>query len=169
MVEITTLTQELIAIPSLSGKEKAVQEFLFQKLTEMGSEPFFQGENLVLHLKGKDGSRSFVFNSHVDVVDPGEISRWKYSPWEAVIAEDRLYGRGAADMKAGVAASATVAKELLKQKDDLPTDVWFVFVTKEETDGSGTKSFTEWFKSQGYWDQYQQIGAVFTEPTFPLR
>lgn len=158
------ILQELIRIPSYSGQEQDIQRYIKQQLENTGIRPFFQGDNLIAHFKGKTPSRAFIFNSHVDVVDVGGESKWIHSPWSATIENGRIYGRGASDMKSGVFASMTTAITLA-QNPELPCDVWFTYVVREETDGSGTKEFAEWFKREGYRDRYHEMAAVFTEPT----
>lgn len=158
------LLQQLIKIPSYSGQEQKIQQFIKDHFEENGMETFFQNENLVVYLKGKDPTRAFIFNSHTDVVDVGDESKWKHGPWSGDIEGGRIYGRGASDMKGGVYASIETAKSLFKEGQP-PTDIWFTYVVREETDGSGTKSFAKWFKEHGYPKQYKEIAAIFTEPT----
>ncbi|MDO8503474.1 MAG: M20/M25/M40 family metallo-hydrolase [bacterium] len=164
-MERLNLLQELLRIPSYSGQEREIQNHIRLRLVEAGAQPFFQGENLVLHLKGGDESRAFIFNSHVDVVSVGEEGSWKHGPWSGDIENGRIYGRGASDMKSGVFASIQTAISLIKREGTLPCDVWFTYVAKEEVDGSGTKEFAEWFKKQGYLGRYREVAALFTEPT----
>lgn len=156
--------QNLLRIPSYSGKEAAIQEHILHEFSASGIEVFQQDENVVVHLKGKDQTRAFIFNSHVDVVDVGDEKRWAHDPWGAEIVDGKIYGRGASDMKSGVAASMEAAK-ILAKREELPCDVWFTYVVREEEDGAGTISFAAWFKGEGYLDQYKEIAAVFTEPT----
>lgn len=158
--------QDLIKIPSYSAsaQEANIQKYIKKQLEIAGMKPFFQGDNLIIHLKGIDQSRAFIFNGHVDVVDIGNIAKWKYSPWEGKVVNGRIYGRGTSDMKGGILAMMETAKSLVR-KSELPTDVFFAFVVKEETDGEGTKQFADWLKSNGYIKQYLELAAVFAEPT----
>ena len=159
------LLKDLLRIPSYSGQEKQVLTFINQYFTDHNVESFFQNNNLVVHFKGKNPTRAFIFNSHVDVVDTGDESRWKHKPWEAEVDESRIYGRGASDMKSGVYASMEFATSLAKEQSQPPTDLWFTYVVNEEVDGSGTQDFADWFKTNGYLDQYKEMTAIFTEPT----
>ncbi len=154
----------LVRIPSYSEQEIAVQQHIANWFTERDLQPFAQGENLVLHLKGADSTRALIFNSHVDVVDAGDESKWEYGPWSGHIKDDRIYGRGTSDMKSGAAVSMELAARM-NERVDLPYDLWFTYVVREETDGKGTQSFAQWFEDQGYTDQYQEVAVVFTEPT----
>lgn len=127
-------------------------------------EPFFQGGNLVVKLTGKDQSRAFIFNGHVDVVDIGDPANWQHDPWEGKVVDGRIYGRGTSDMKGGVLAIMEAAKSIVK-KDIAPTDIWLTFVIQEETDGAGTKQFVKWFESEGYISKYKELASIFAEPT----
>lgn len=156
--------QKLISIPSYSTEEIEIQSYIKKHLEGSGIQPFLQGHNLIVHLKGADQTRAFIFNGHVDVVDTGDIGNWKHDPWKGEIIDGKIFGRGASDMKGGIVSMMEIAKSLAK-KDPLPTDVWFTFVVEEELDGAGTKQFAEWFKSEGYLAGYQEMSAVFAEPT----
>lgn len=156
--------KELVAIPSYSGEEVKAQLYIKQQLQSSGLEPFDQGGNLLLHLKGRDQKRALIFNGHVDVVNIGDESKWLHPPWSGHIEDGKMYGRGTSDMKAGVVAIMSIAETLATQ-GSLPTDVWFSFVTKEEVDGSGTESFVKWFEEQGYKDQYSDLAVLIAEPT----
>jgi len=158
------ILQDLIRIPSYSGKERPILDYIQNHFCRSGLETFFQNRNLLLHLEGRDRSRAFIFNSHVDVVDAGDETRWIHRPWSGDIEGDRIYGRGATDMKSGVYASMETA-EVLAKRHELPCDVWFTYVVEEETDGAGTKEFAEWFKTQGFLTRYRQTASLFTEGT----
>lgn len=156
--------KELINYQSYSGQEKPVLDHIKKDLEGANMKPFFQGSNLVVKLTGQDQSRAFIFNGHIDVVDVGNLADWNHDPWSGEVEEGRIYGRGTSDMKGGVLAIMETAKSLLK-RGSLPTDVWLTFVTQEETDGAGTKQFIEWFRSEGYLNQYKNLASVFAEPT----
>lgn len=156
--------KELINFQSYSGQEKGVLEYIKTDLEKAKMEPFFQDCNLIVKLTGKNQNRAFIFNGHVDIVDIGDPSGWKYDPWAAEVIDGRIYGRGTSDMKGGILAMMETAKLLLKRGTP-PTDIWFTFVAQEETDGSGTRQFVEWFQSKGYSSQYKELSSVFAEPT----
>jgi acetylornithine deacetylase len=92
--------------------------------------------NLVATLKGVGGGRSLLLNGHTDVIPVGE--GWSDDPWSATIRNGRIYGRGSADMKSGV-ASHIVAVELIKAAGlKLKGDVLINVVVDEEVSGHGT-------------------------------
>lgn len=159
------ILQELIRIPSYSGKEKSILDYIKVKLESYDLKPFFQDKNLLVYLKGKDQTKAFIFNAHVDVVDAGNPNKWiGGNPFEVKEKDGRIYGRGTSDTKGGVYTLMELAKSLAERRE-LPCDVWFTFVVQEETDGFGTASFGEWFGKRGYKKQYKGVIALLTEPT----
>ena len=124
--KLVRLIQDLVRIPSVSGKEEEVQKFVFKKLTELElnpefilpdvetlkkSEDYFETTsftkfgyknrpNVVGILKGTGKGRSICLNGHIDVVSPEPIEQWSHDPWGGEEEGDFIYGRGAGDMKA---------------------------------------------------------------------
>ena len=152
--------QEMIAIPSVTGDEAAIQKYLSQHLAKIGLDidmwetdweklkkhpgyrPVDRGyegrPNIVATLKGKGGGRSLLLNGHTDVIPVGNGEGWSDNPWSASIKDGRIYGRGSADMKSGV-ASHIMAVECLKAAGiKLKGDVLINIVIDEEVSGHGT-------------------------------
>lgn len=160
------LISDLIKIKSVSGKETKLTEFLIKYLTTRGFQPISQDNNILLYFKGKNPHDAIIFNAHTDTVPPGNLSSWRYPPFgnkAGINIGNKFYGLGASDDKAGIASLILLAKDLAKQK--LQKDVWLIFVSKEEVDGSGTKNFIKWFKNEGWLGKYKRISAVICEPT----
>ena len=84
---------------------------------------------------GPGGGRSLTFNGHIDVVPAAPEHRWSYDPWGAEIEGGRMYGRGAADMKAGVVAMLGAVRAL--RDVGLRGDVLVETVIEEECTGNG--------------------------------
>lgn len=157
---------DLVKIESLSGKEENLATFLIKHLTSLGFKPFSQEGNVILQIKGENKENAIVFNAHMDTVPPGDLTSWKYPPVgkkAGVCMENKLYGLGASDDKAGIASLLLLAKKLVDKPPK--NDVWLTFVVKEEVDGSGTKNFIKWFTSEGWLKKYEKISAVICEPT----
>ena len=152
------LLRNMIAIPSVTGDEAAIQKFLADYMAGLGLDidmwetdwealkkhpgyrPVARGyegrPNLVTTLKGSGGGRSLLLNGHTDVIPVG--AGWTDDPWSATIRDGRIYGRGSADMKSGV-ASHIVAVELIKAAGvKLKGDVYINVVVDEEVSGHGT-------------------------------
>lgn len=157
---LISFLQKLIQIPSVTGDEGHIQDFLEQHLIkldmkvdkfipsieELRSHPAYVKEassyenrpNVVAVRKGVGGGRSMLFNGHVDVIPEGSAENWEHGPWSGDIAEGRMFGRGVSDMKSGVAAF-TMAIEAIRECDiTLKGDVIAEYVMDEELTGNGT-------------------------------
>ncbi|HMK43304.1 MAG TPA: ArgE/DapE family deacylase, partial [Dissulfurispiraceae bacterium] len=93
--------------------------------------------NIIGTLQGKGGGRSLLLNGHCDVVPPEPLDAWTLDPWGASIREDRLYGRGAGDMKAGLIANFFALKAVLDAGIELNGAVMLQSVVDEEAGGGG--------------------------------
>lgn len=94
-------------------------------------------------LRGRGGGRSVAVNGHVDVVPVGDTSAWEHDPWGGEVADGRLWGRGATDMKGGVAAGIVAVRALREAGVDLAGDVWVHAVTDEEVVGMSTRRLVQ--------------------------
>ncbi|MEM6376429.1 MAG: succinyl-diaminopimelate desuccinylase, partial [Pseudomonadota bacterium] len=107
--------------------------------------------------------RSFGFNGHTDVVPVGEASAWTRAPFSAEIAEGVLWGRGAADMKSGVAAFAAAAIDFVRET---PPDGAVILAITGDEEGEatdGTKALLSWMEEAGERMDVCLVG----EPTCP--
>ncbi len=109
--ELVDLATRLVQTPTENppGNEKAAAKFLKPILSKMGFKietvlsP--QGRwNIVAEKRWGRGGRTLIFNGHLDVVPAGDPSQWKYPPFQGKLAKGRIYGRGASDMKGGIAS-----------------------------------------------------------------
>jgi succinyl-diaminopimelate desuccinylase len=116
--------------------------------------------NIIVHIKSAGQKPALVFAGHLDVVPPGG-AEWKYPPFEAVEEDGRLYGRGSADMKAGIAAIAGAIRGIAADKTELKGDLIFAATAGEETDSCGAKRFVAQYSS----DLPAIAGIVIPEPT----
>ena len=114
---VVSLTQELIRFQSVNppGNEKPAAEYLAARLRDLGLEAIIEDvepgrANMVARVRG-EGDGHLVFTGHLDVVPPGG-QKWKHDPFAAELVDGRIYGRGSADMKGGVAAIATAMAAL---------------------------------------------------------
>jgi acetylornithine deacetylase len=88
--------------------------------------------NVVGVLRGSAGGRSILLNGHLDVVDAEPTQAWRHGPWDAAVSGDRLYGRGAADMKGGIASAISAVRALRSSGTVLAGDVIIELVVGEE-------------------------------------
>jgi acetylornithine deacetylase len=93
---------------------------------------------LIARWRGEGGGPSLLLNGHVDVVDPGPDVAWGGDPFRARVAAGRLIGRGAADMKSGVAAMIVAVEALRAAGVRLAGDLVVNTVTDEESTGAGS-------------------------------
>jgi acetylornithine deacetylase len=89
-------------------------------------------------LRGAGGGRSLIINGHVDVVDPGDAEDWSSPPFAAELRDGRIFGRGAVDMKGGLAAALFALEALRANGVRLAGDVVFEAVPDEESCAMGT-------------------------------
>jgi acetylornithine deacetylase len=158
--EIIKFLQSLIRIPSVTGEEKKIQDFIAKKLESMNLtvdkwEPdlnelkkhpgyvpveldYVNRPNVVGIYKGSGGGRSLLFNGHVDVIPAEPIEAWKHDPWGGEIDGGKIYGRGASDMKSGVAAMTMALHCVMKAGIKLRGDIFLEYVMDEEISGHGT-------------------------------
>jgi acetylornithine deacetylase len=99
----------------------------------------FEGRpQLVARAAGTGGGRTLLLNGHVDVVTPEPLERWTSDPFAATVRDGRLYGRGACDMKGGVAAMVVATEVLMDLQIALRGDLLVNTVTDEESTAAGS-------------------------------
>ncbi len=152
--------RKLVRFPSVTGDEFEIQNFIAKKLRDMGLEvdmwepdhkalkkhptyvPVERGyanrPNVVGIYRGTGDGRSLLFNGHVDVIPPGSLDTWDHQPYSGDIGENRLYGRGASDMKSGLAAMTMALDTLIRLDLRLKGDVILEYTIDEELSGNGT-------------------------------
>lgn len=133
------LTQKLIRINSENppGNEKAIAEFIYSYLKKLKLKPRLikTGKNRynVIASIGTKGP-GLMLNGHIDTV-PADPKKWKHDPFQGKITKGKIYGRGASDMKSGVAAILTAVENILKTKPKFKKRLLLTFVADEETGG----------------------------------
>jgi len=140
------LTQDLVRIPTQNppGNEKSCAEYIHRTLSQWGvetkiiPEPFRHRPQVLATVSGREAGPTLILNGHMDVVPEGSRGHWKYDPYEGVVEEGKIYGRGSSDMKGGLAAMMMLAK-LLREKGLPRGKAVFQFVIGEETGDPGTK------------------------------
>jgi acetylornithine deacetylase len=155
--ELVALVRELVSHASENPKlladaeaqarataaEAACQDAMAGHLTALGMqidrfEALPGRDDVVGRLAGAGGGRSLILNGHVDVVPAGDASAWPHDPWDGELEGGRLWGRGACDMKGGIAAGVVALRALGALGVRLAGDVVFQSVVDEETGGPGT-------------------------------
>ena len=142
---LVDLTCELVKIPSVTGEEKEIAEFITRHMENLGlevdvtsSDP--QRPNVVGRLRGSLGRPVLIYNSHMDTVPIGDKTLWTHDPLGAEIIEGKIYGRGAQDMKGGLAAMLEMVAAIRDAHIKLDGDLVLEAVVDEERGGyKGTK------------------------------
>lgn len=134
MGDTLALTRELIELASLTPDDAGCQQRLADRLIPLGFDvewlPFGEVSN-VLFTHGH-GEPSIWFLGHTDVVSPGPLEDWTSPPFKAEIREGILYGRGAADMKGGVAAMVIAAEAIVREQPDHAGQIGILLTSDEE-------------------------------------
>ena len=156
------LLVDLVRCRSTLGLVRPAQEILYRHLRQLGADARLydiNGEELVSHpdyapvdwsstgqpnvlgvlqptIPAEDG-RSLVLNGHIDVVPSGPVDWWTYDPWDGTIVGDRMYGRGALDMKSGLVAGLLAMKAVQAAGIERRGPVIFESVIEEECTGNG--------------------------------
>jgi succinyl-diaminopimelate desuccinylase len=145
---IVELAEELVRVPSVSGEERAVMHRARELLEEIGVGVELLGseERPIISVVVNPGAeRLLVFNGHLDVVPIAKPDAWTKEPWNPLLIDGRLYGRGSSDMKSGCAVMIHVL-EILKDMG-LPLSVGLHLVPDEERGAEfGSKVLVEKIK-----------------------
>jgi len=166
-VDPVALTADLIRCPSVTPEEAGALVLLEQVLADAGFDCTRVDRGVTSNLYarwGKKGAnRAFGFNGHTDVVPVGDRAKWTRDPFGAEVVDGWMYGRGATDMKSGVAAFVAAAVDFVRQT---PPDgaVVLAITGDEEGDATdGTVALLDWMAAQGERMTHCLVG----EPTCP--
>lgn len=130
---LETFARDLVRIPSLSGAEGAVAERIVVEMQTLGyDEVRVDAMGNVIGRMGPAGSPAVLFDGHMDTVGVGDVRLWADDPFAGVIRDGILYGRGAADMKGGLAAMVYGIGALASSRASLKAPVYVACVVQEE-------------------------------------
>lgn len=158
--DIIDFTCRLVKEPSILGNEASAVDLMKKELEKLSFSPVlvpidqslladhpgfakvpwtYENKNNVVAVRPPDGNsgRSVIFNGHLDVVDPEPVSFWDSDPFEPVIKNGRIFGRGAGDMKSGVAAMTYAVHAVEKAGFGFQAPVTLEAVIEEECCGNG--------------------------------
>ena len=135
------LTEELIALSSVTPDDKGCQRRLIELLAPLGFQCETIESNGVTNLWARRGTEQpvFVFAGHTDVVPTGPAEQWQSAPFQPTHRDGKLYGRGAADMKTSIAAMVVACEEFTAAHPDHKGSIAFLITSDEEgpaTDGT---------------------------------
>ena len=165
------IARALLTCPSVTPAEGGALDLVGAIAAELGFEvhrPVFTepGTPDIDNLYARRGAEGphLTFAGHTDVVPPGDATRWTHDPFAGVIAEGVLYGRGAVDMKGGIAAFLAALGRLSRDDRPLPGSVSLLITGDEEGPSiNGTVKLLKWADDRG--EKFD--AAVVGEPTNP--
>lgn len=154
--DLLELTKKLISFKSTSYNELELMQYLSCLLKKNNIKHVFDeyspidytktslniGRTANIYVQAGSGKRTLIFYSHTDVVD-GNPSLFK-----PVLKDNKLYGRGASDMKSALAGLLYVLLNNYDLLNNLPVSIIFAFISDEETSATGIKRFVDWIKAE---------------------
>jgi acetylornithine deacetylase len=177
--EIVTALQELVRIPSQTGREGLAQQAVVRLMRTHGLEldiwepdvvelqphaesvtlgdGFADRPNVIGIYRARGNGRSLILNGHIDTVEVGDVSAWSHAPLGGDLTDGRLYGRGACDMKGGIIANLFALRALRLAGLEPAGDVIVESTVSEEDGGAGALAAV----LRGYIAD----GALISEPT----
>jgi succinyl-diaminopimelate desuccinylase len=141
MSKTLALTEELIALSSVTPDDKGCQRRLIELLSPLGFKCEAIESGGVTNLWARKGTAQplIVFAGHTDVVPTGPVEQWNSNPFIPTQRDGKLYGRGAADMKTSIAAMVVAVEEFIAAHPDHKGSIGFLITSDEEgpaTDGT---------------------------------
>ena len=157
--DCTEFLRELVRIPSLSGQEGRIAARIADEMRRVGfGQVYCDRAGNVVGRIGK-GTQRILFNGHMDTVGIGNAAAWQHDPFGAEVIDGVLYGRGAMDMKASLAAMVYGLKTVASDPSALRGEVVLAAVVQEEPyEGVAIRSLIE---DEGLWPSFVVLG----EPT----
>ena len=163
------LARDLIRCPSVTPHEGGALDLLQTELSQMGFTctrlPFGEGDARIDNLFARLGTARphLSFAGHTDVVPAGNEEAWSYGPFSGQITDGLIYGRGAADMKGGIAAFVAAIKRFL-ETNTLKGSLSLIITGDEEADAvNGTVKMVDWIRQTDNVPDFCLVG----EPTNP--
>ncbi|CAM5380397.1 succinyl-diaminopimelate desuccinylase [Aquamicrobium terrae] len=173
--DLVALTADLIRFPTVNPPGDAYRpcaEYLAARLRRFGFEAeLIRAEgtpgdtdryprvNMVARFDGRVPGQTVHFNSHIDVVEAGE--GWTMDPFAGVVKDGRVYGRGACDMKGGLAASIIAAEAFMETFPDFPGAIEISGTADEESGGFGGVGY---LAEKGYFSKPRVDHVIIPEP-----
>ncbi|MGI9263776.1 MAG: succinyl-diaminopimelate desuccinylase [Gammaproteobacteria bacterium] len=161
MSRVLDLTKALISKPSVTPEDCGCQALIAERLGNIGFDLANMPSGPVKNLWARRGSDAplLCLAGHTDVVPPGPLAEWTSAPFEPVIRDGWLYGRGSADMKAALAAMVVACEELIDSGVTLKGSLAFLITSDEEGEAiDGTAAVVEQLVARGEKIDYCLVG-----------
>ncbi len=157
LVSFKELLSKLVSIPSHSGSEQSILQYIKQFFIEKNITPIEHDGNLIVHINNHS-NKVLIFNAHMDTVPIPDPTHWDTQPYQLVEQQETYVGHGVSDEKVSIA----ILMELLPCFMAASCDIILTFVVNEEKDGSGSKSVVEYITTHF---SYKTIACIICEPT----
>ena len=173
--DLVSFTQDLVRIPTINppGEDYTkCTEFLGTRLAKSGFSLLYERakdtpgdsdryprNNIIARFEGKHAGPCVHFNSHLDVVVPGK--GWTVDPFEGLVKDGKIYGRGTCDMKGGLSASVIAMEAILEEGIDFPGAIEISGTVDEETGGYGGVAF---LAEKGFFSKPRVDHVIIPEP-----
>ena len=173
--ELIELTQNLVRIPTINPPGDAYTpcaEFIGERLKKRGFEiEYIRGNdspgdsdkyprtNVIARIEGKSTGPTIHFNSHIDVVEAG--MDWSIDPFEAIVRDGKIFGRGTCDMKGGLAASIIAVESFIEFKPEFAGAIEISGTVDEESGGFGGVAY---LAERGYFSKPRVDHVIIPEP-----
>lgn len=148
----TKLLIELVKRSSVTPEDGGCQTMISERLSRSGFRCEALNFGAVSNLWARRGNASplLCFAGHTDVVPPGDLEQWNSDPFSPVVRDGYLFGRGAADMKSGVAAMIVAVEDFVRQNPDFNGSLALLLTSDEEGDAiDGTKKVVDTLSARG--------------------
>lgn len=159
--DATRFLSELIRRPSVTPDDAGCQQLLMARLESLGfdCEPMPFGRVSNLWARKGDTAPLLCFAGHTDVVPPGDAAAWSTDPFDPVLVDGHLHGRGAADMKGGLVAMLLGVEQFLDNHAEHEGSIAFLLTSDEEGLAvDGTKKVIETLSARGEMIDYCVVG-----------
>ncbi|QIQ41148.1 MAG: succinyl-diaminopimelate desuccinylase [Buchnera aphidicola (Aphis urticata)] len=162
---VTELSKKLIRIPSISPKDLGCQDIMINFLSELGFQIKQININDTKNFWATRGSgKTLTFAGHTDVVSPGECKDWNHHPFDPIVKDGVLFGRGASDMKGALAAMLIASKRFIKKHSNYKGRLSFLITSDEESSALyGTTKVVDYLIAQKDSIDYCIIGEPTSE------
>ena len=164
--EILSLVKALVAFKSISPSDDSSIDFVSNYLLDLnlGFRIFkkdFINNSSALYAEVGFGEKNICFFGHLDVVEAGDLSLWKYDPFDVTIDGENIYGRGIVDMKGSIAVILYLFKNMKMDLENCKYSI--LLASDEETDGISTNAMLEYIYSKGHKIDFGIVGEPTSE------
>ncbi len=161
-IDPQNLLERLIACPSVTPEEAGALDLLEAELSAIGfavTRLRFEGDGSYpvdnLFATRGQGGRRLLFAGHTDVVPPGDVAHWTSDPFTPRVADGKLFGRGAADMKSGIAAFVAACSSIPAEAGTIQLAI----TNDEEADAiNGSEKLARWMADNGHHFDFAIVG-----------